>query len=109
MKMKTRIGRLCKLASVTASLASGRFSSAQKAASKTDATALAAGKSAQHAIGDAIDHKDTKAAVMKAIELATAATIKAKKFTMKFMDEPLSPGWMQFRRFRTQPLFRLAA
>jgi len=46
---------------------------------------------------------------MKAIELATAATIKAKKFTMKFMDEPLSPGWMQFRRFRTQPLFRLAA
>ena len=79
--MKTRIERLSELASNTASLASRSFSSAQEAASKASAAAYAAGRSAHQAIGDAIDHEDTKAAVMKAKELATSATIEAKKLT----------------------------
>ena len=79
--MKTRIERLSELASNTASLASRSFSSAHDAASKASAAALAAGRSAQQAIGDAIDHEDTKAAVLKAKELATSATIEAKKLT----------------------------
>ena len=83
--MKTRIEKLSELASDTTSLASRSFSSAQAAASKAGAAALAAGKSAQHAIGDAIDHEDTKAAVMKAKDLATAATIGAKKITDHFV------------------------
>ena len=79
--MKNRIERLSELAANTASLARRNFSSAQEAAGKASAVALAAGKSAQHAIGDAIDHEDTKAAFTKVKELATAATSEAKKLS----------------------------
>ena len=79
--MKTRIEKLSELASDTASLASRSFSSAQEAASKAGVAALAAGKSVQQAFGDAIDHEDTKAALIKARGLATAATTKAKNIT----------------------------
>lgn len=79
--MKTRIERLSELAANTASSARLNLSSAQEAASKASAVALAAGKSAQQAIGDAIDHEGTKAAVTKVKELATAATSEAKKLS----------------------------
>ncbi len=83
--MKTRIERLNELASDTASLASRSFSSAQEAASKAGVAALAAGKSAQQAIGDAIDHEDTEAAVIKAKEVATTATIEAKQIANRIV------------------------
>ncbi|MFM9980982.1 MAG: hypothetical protein ACKVP9_08735, partial [Burkholderiales bacterium] len=79
--MKTRIERLSELAANTASLARRNFSSAQEAAGKASAVALAAGKSARQAIGDAIDHEDTKTALTKVKELATTATSEAKKLS----------------------------
>lgn len=72
--MKARIEKLSELTSNTASLASRSLSSAQQAVS-------IAGVAAQKAIGDAIEHENTKAAVMKAKELATSATIEVKKLT----------------------------
>ena len=52
--MKTRIEKLRELAASTASATSHLLSSAHDAASKASVAALAAGKSVQQAIGDAI-------------------------------------------------------
>lgn len=85
--MKTQIERLKELASTTASVASRNFSTVQEATNKISATSLAVGKSAQQAIKDIINHEDTKSAVIKAKELATASAIEAKKFTAGVMDK----------------------
>lgn len=85
--MKTQIERLRELASSTASVASRGFSSAQDAASKASVAALAAGKSVQQVISDVIEHEDTKAAVLKAKELATSAAIEAKTLTDRVVDK----------------------
>ena len=71
--MKTRAEKLRELAASMASATSHGLSSAQDAASKASVAALATGKSVQQAIGDAIEHEDTKAAVMRVKGLATSA------------------------------------
>ena len=79
--MKTRAEKLRELAASMASATSHGLSSAQDAASKASVAALAAGKSVKQAIGDAIEHEDTKAAVMRVKGLATSATFEAMKLT----------------------------
>ena len=91
--MKTRLDRLSELASDATSLASQGSSKVREAAAKASTTVQAAGKSVHKMATDAIDHRDTKAAVLKAKDLATAATVEARKiadrvvFTAKKADE----------------------
>jgi len=85
--VKTRIENLKELAANTASATNRGLSSAQVVASKASAAALAAGKSVQQAIGDAIEHEDTKAAVMTAKAIAKSATFEAKKITDRVVDK----------------------
>jgi DNA uptake protein ComE-like DNA-binding protein len=68
--MKTRIETLRDFASDTASAASRGLSSVQDAAGKAGSVALAAGKSAQRAIDNVLEHEDTKAVAAKVKELA---------------------------------------
>lgn len=95
--MKTRFDKLSKLANDTASLASRKLSSAQLVVSKAGTSTLAAGKSAQQAMGaavetsgefirDAIDHEYSKAVTIKAKEIATTRTMKAKKLADGVVD-----------------------
>lgn len=95
--MKTRFEMLRELANDTTSLASRKYYSAQVAASKAGAATLAAGMSAQQSIGaavetsgqfirNAIDHEDTKAVAIKAKEIATAASVGAKKLADRVVE-----------------------
>lgn len=85
--MKTQIERIKELASTTASVANRNFSTVQDAANRISATTLAAGKSAQQAIKEIVEHENTKAALIKAKELATSSTNEAKKLTASVMDK----------------------
>jgi len=95
--MKTRFEKLSALAKGSAALANRKLSSAQDAVSKAGASALAAGKTARQAmefaaetsgelLRDAMDHEVTKSTVIKAKEIVTAATIEARKLTVRVVE-----------------------
>lgn len=83
---KTNTEKLKELAVDTASATQRGLASAQNAASKAGDVALAAGRSVQHVIGDAVEHDNTKAAVAKVKGLAESATQEAKKLTGRVVD-----------------------
>ncbi len=78
--------KLKEFAADAASATQRGLSSAQEAASKAGVVALAAGRSVQHAIGDAVEHDNTKAAVAKVKGLASSATLEAKQFAGRVVD-----------------------
>lgn len=85
--MKTKIEKLRGFASDTAFAASRGYSSAQDVASKTSQAAIAAGKSAQQVINNALEHEDTKAAVAKAKEISASAAVEAKNIAGRVADK----------------------
>ena len=87
MTMKTKIDKFKELAASTGSATSRGLSSAQSATNKASVAALAAGKSVQQAISDAIELENTNAVLMKAKGLATSATIEVRKFTDRVIEK----------------------
>jgi hypothetical protein len=85
--VKTKIEILRGFASDTAAVASRGLSSAKDVTSKASSAALAAGKSAQQIIGNAIEHQDTKAAVLKAKEFSVSAATEAKMLAGRVADK----------------------
>jgi hypothetical protein len=83
---KTHTEKLKELAADTASATHKGLSSAQEVASKAGVAALAAGRSVQQAVGDAVEHDNTQAVVAKVKGLAESATQGAKKLTDRVVD-----------------------
>lgn len=75
--MKNQVGKLSQLAVSSVSLAGRGVFAAAQAASSLSVTATAAGKTAQKALGAALDHETTKAAIFKAKEMAATAKVEA--------------------------------
>jgi hypothetical protein len=85
--METKVEKLKGLASDTARAASRGLTSARDVASKAGSDALAVGKSAQQAIGNALEHEDTEAAVARARELSISAAVEARKLADRVSDK----------------------